>query len=172
MRAFLAAGFVILSLVGIPALAGVSDQGGDATPPAIIPVDEAQVRALVSESSGKVILLNVWATWCAPCIEEFPDLLKLRSAYVTSGLEVKFLSIDHPRKDIRAVQTFLRKMHVDFPTYIKTATNDESFINALHPDWSGAVPATFVYDRTGRLVQTRIDSQTYEELVALIKPLL
>jgi len=169
MRSFLSIGILSFILSGLPAQAGVPD--GTAQP-AVIPVNEEEVRSLVTHSVGKVVLLNVWATWCVPCIEEFPNLLKLRSTYAPRGLDVKFISIDQLQKSERAVQTFLKRMKIDFPTYIKSTKNDESFINALHPEWSGAVPATFVYDRSGKLVHTRIDAQTYEDFVGLIEPLL
>ncbi|MBM2844955.1 MAG: thiol-disulfide oxidoreductase [Bacteroidetes bacterium] len=169
MRACLSIGILSIILSWAPAQAGVP---GGTTQPAVLPVDEKEVQSLVTQSVGKVVLLNVWATWCVPCIEEFPHLLKLRSAYASRGLNVKFISIDHPQKSERAVQTFLKRMKVDFPTYIKSTKNDESFMNALHPEWSGAVPATFVYDRSGKLVHTRINAQAYEDFVALVEPLL
>ena len=161
-------GMMIL-LSGAPVRAGVPDGGAQ---PVILPVDEQSVQELVRRSLGRVLLVNVWATWCVPCVEEFPDILKLRTTYAPRGLDVQLISIDNSRKSLPAVRAFLKKMDVVFPTYIKSAKTDESFINALHPEWSGAVPATFVYDRTGKLVHTRVDAQTYSELVELVEPLL
>jgi len=162
------AGMMIL-LFGTSVCAGVPDGGAE---PLILPVDEQSFQEIVHRSSGRVLLVNVWATWCVPCVEEFPDILKLRTTYAPRGLDVAFISIDNPRKARAAVLVFLKKMNVDFPTYIKSAKNDESFINTLSREWSGAVPTTFVYDHNGKLVHTQIDAQTCNELVELVEPLL
>jgi thiol-disulfide isomerase/thioredoxin len=138
----------------------------------VIPLAGGDIPALIGQHRGKVVLLNVWATWCPPCIEEFPDLMRLRTEYRTRGLEVIFVSADDMKKSENKVRTFLLKQKVDFDTYVKSAGWDEEFITALHPDWSGALPATFIYDREGNLVHALVDSRTHEEFVSLIKPLL
>jgi thiol-disulfide isomerase/thioredoxin len=140
--------------------------------PQLIPVNETNVAKLVSERKGKVVVLSFWATWCTPCIEEFPHLLKLRKTFRGRGLEVVLVSVDHPVKKRNEVIDFLRKHRVDFPTSIKDTRKDDAFITAVSPDWSGALPANFIYDRTGRLVRSLVDEQTYEDLEAAVLPLL
>lgn len=135
-------------------------------------VDARAIKKLVAASRGRVVLINFWATWCAPCIEEFPDLMKLRKKYDRKGLDVYLVSVDDTRKVSGTVEPFLRRMKVDFPTYVKETDDDDAFIAAIHPGWSGAIPATFVYDREGRLVHVLIDSQTFEELERVVVPLL
>jgi len=139
--------------------------------PAIIPVDEASLRGIVDESRGKVVLVNFWATWCKPCIEEFPDLLKLRKEYGEEKFRLVFVTIDEPKKADREVRAFLRKMGVEFDTYIKNVKNDEAFINSVDSHWGGAIPATFIYNAQGRLVHSLVDEQTFDDLSVLIRPL-
>jgi len=138
----------------------------------IVPVDETALKHMVAGFKGHVVVLNFWATWCTPCREEFPDLLRLRRTYREKGLELLFVSIDNSKKSLPQVGTFLRQEKVDFPTYIKHTINDEAFINSVHKDWSGALPATFIYDRQGRLMHSRIDAQSFEQLSRLVVPLL
>jgi thiol-disulfide isomerase/thioredoxin len=138
----------------------------------IVPVDGPGVKRLVAAARGRVILVNFWATWCAPCKEEFPDLLRLRKELSAGGLEVILVSIDDQRDTAAQVQSFLRGSGVEFPVYIKRKGHDEEFINTIDPRWSGALPATFIYDRNGRMVQSLVDRQTYDGMLRRLKPLL
>lgn len=144
--------------------------GGDT--PAVLPVDVKGLETLRERAMGRVLLVNVWATWCLPCVEEFPDLVKLRTNAGPDGLDVEFISVDEPKTLKREVEPFLRRMGVNFTTYIKEKGNDEIFMEALHPDWRGAVPATFIYDRNGRLAHFQVEAGTYDEWLMTVRPLL
>lgn len=140
--------------------------------PALLPFSEKTITDVRTQNQGKVLVVNFWATWCKPCLEEFPDLLKLRALYSRQGVEVVFVSIDDDARAKQKVTAFLRRMKVTFPTYIKTTTDDERFINSIHTGWSGALPATFIYDRSGALRSSKIEETSFSELEAIIKPLL
>ena len=163
---------VLFWLLMLPAVAGSrAAAGAENDGPRIIPVDQRVVHTLLAGMHGKVVVLNFWATWCVPCVEEFPDLLKLRRVMADRGVEVVLVSIDAQR-DSAAVRRFLRRSGVEFPVYIKRKGNDEGFINAVDARWSGALPATFIYDRDGRMVRRVVDAQTYERLSQLVEPFL
>ncbi len=157
---------IALTLSG---LAAPSARGAD---PPIVPVDLAGVRQLVAASHGNVVLVNFWATWCVPCMEEFPAFLRLRREWGDKGLTVLLVSIDDQRDTATHMRPFLQRTGVDFPVYIKQKGNDEGFINGIDARWSGALPATFIYDREGRRVQRLIDQQTFEGLLRRLKPML
>ena len=140
--------------------------------PVLYSIDEKGFDALRAESKGRVLVLNFWATWCKPCIEEFPELLKLQRTYRSQGLDVIFVSIDDDAKVKQKVVAFLTKMKVTGRTYIKHTDDDEQFINAVHPKWSGAVPATLVYDANGRFVEMNVEQLNFFELEKIVKPLL
>jgi thiol-disulfide isomerase/thioredoxin len=118
-----------------------------ATPPAPMAATPEQLLAAIKDSNAKVTVVNIWATWCIPCREEFPDLLKLRRTYKDRGVAVLFVSGDFG-SERQAVVDFLAEQGVDFPTYLKTG-DDMQFINAFDPKWSGTLPATFIYDAHG-----------------------
>lgn len=101
-------------------------------------------------SKDKALLINVWATWCSPCIEEFPHIVALRNKY-QDDINVMFISADFTSDTMR-VKEFLKKQKVDWITYIKSGSESE-FIEALHPSWSGALPFTLVLSRDGNEVK-------------------
>lgn len=113
-------------------------------------VDPAQLRQLIASYNGKkTVLVNVWATWCLPCVKEFPDIVRLQKQHA-ADLQVLFVSVDSA--DARqAVETFLEKQGVDWTTYRKVG-KDQEFIDGLSSSWSGAIPATLIVDKEGKEV--------------------
>ncbi len=116
----------------------------------IIPVTAHELLNRVRDGKARVTVVNLWATFCQPCVEEFPDLVRLEKAYRDQGVRVFFVSVDFD-SELPAVRRFLQRQGVTYPTFLKAQDDDNAFITALHPDWSGALPATFIYDAQGRL---------------------
>ncbi len=115
----------------------------------LVDADVHAIKARINELVGdKPVLVNVWATWCIPCIEEFPYLMKLNNEY-GSEFEMILISGDFPeaREEARG---FLSKQGVDFETYFKTGKDNE-FIIALSDEWTGAIPFTMILNRDGSL---------------------
>lgn len=109
----------------------------------LILLDGPGVHALVRSTSGPVVVVNLWATWCEPCKEEFPMLLEVARKYESRGVSLHFVSMDFASERSSAL-AFLQSQRAPLPSYAKKG-KDDPFINAVHPDWSGALPATFVY---------------------------
>jgi thiol-disulfide isomerase/thioredoxin len=139
---------------------------------ALRPVDETGLQRLLERSRGKVVLLNFWATWCEPCVEEFPDLMKIAREFRPRGLEIILVSIDDPEEIEEKVRPFLQSQGVSFRTYLKEARDDEVFINTLDRTWSGAIPASFIFDREGVLVKKFVARQDYRAFAEVLQPLL
>jgi thiol-disulfide isomerase/thioredoxin len=115
----------------------------------VTPVTAADVQHLVHDSGAKAVLVNMWATWCGPCREEFPGLVRVARKYESQGLKVLLVSADDT-EDMASVKKFLAEEGVDFPAYLK-AEKDQAFIDGVGKQWSGALPATFIYDNNGKL---------------------
>lgn len=101
-------------------------------------------QPLLSSRPEPVLLVNVWSTWCEPCVAEFPELVAAAEGYAGRGLGVVFISTDAARKR-DAVRAFLRAQGAPSPTYVKVGS-DTAFVAAIHPEWSGALPATVLFD--------------------------
>lgn len=117
--------------------------------PKLLPVTAADVLAQVAEPGARATLVNVWATWCGPCREEFPGLLRVAHAREADGLRLVLVSSDFPEQ-WPAAKRFLAAHGVSGVSDVKHEA-DAAFIDALAPRWTGALPATFVFDGSGRL---------------------
>lgn len=121
-----------------------------------------QVLEAVRRPGATVVLLNVWATWCGPCREEFPDLVDLHRTHRDRGLRLILVSADFDDQ-LPQARRFLASQGVDIPSYLKVG-DDMHFINTLSPRWTGALPATFLYDGDGRLRYFREGKTTRQAL--------
>src|ERR1043166_8988326 len=131
---------------GVGVLAACPEPG--AAGPPVIPATSKNILLAVREPGAKVVLVNMWATWCGPCREEFPDIVKRAKNYRDRGLRVVFVSWDG---DDAVTRRFLAQRGVDFPSYIKAdSERDPAFIDAIEPRWTGEFPATMIYDGTGK----------------------
>ncbi|HEX8503045.1 MAG TPA: redoxin domain-containing protein [Pyrinomonadaceae bacterium] len=137
-----------------------SPRGAAATPtpaarPKVSEINEEQLKSLLGAGAGRArpLLVNFWATWCGPCREEFPDLVRVHGQYGAERLDFVLVSLDDPSDIETAVPQFLSEVRAHgFPSYLLHAADDGVAINLVDPTWSGELPATFLYDRSGALV--------------------
>lgn len=113
-------------------------------------INSDQMSALLASDTAAVKVVNVWATWCAPCVREFPPFLSLKQKMEHESVEMIFVSADFASERDSAIR-FLASQGVDFKTYWMRGDTNE-FINNLSESWSGALPATFVFNRRHELV--------------------
>ena len=133
-------------------------------------VTAAQVHERVRAPGARATLVNVWASWCGPCREEFPALVALADRERSRGLRVLFVSADF---DDQAPETraFLASHHAPGPWLVKTG-KDQEFIDGLDRRWSGALPVTIVYDPAGKPVQFWEGGADSARFAAAVEPLL
>jgi thiol-disulfide isomerase/thioredoxin len=115
-----------------------------------VTVTAPEVLARATRPGARATLVNVWATWCAPCREEFPALLEVARSRADQGLRLVLVSADF-EDQTATVRSFLGERAVSDTAFLKTG-DDMAFINTMSPEWSGALPATFIYDGDGRRV--------------------
>jgi len=115
----------------------------------LTPASPDELRKLLAAPGAKATLVNVWATWCEPCVKEFPDVLRAGRDAKARGVRTMFVSADFESERSNA-EAFLAKQGVDFTSYVKTG-DDQAFIDALSKSWSGSIPATMIYDAQGNL---------------------
>ncbi|MBZ0204464.1 MAG: TlpA family protein disulfide reductase [Ignavibacteria bacterium] len=133
-------------------------------------VDE--LKTVLEAGKGKVMLVNYWATWCIPCVKEFPELVKLYSAYKEKNFELVFISLDDISDKDTKLKQFLSKQGVDFTTYFGNFPKPEILMDYMDKNWQGEIPATFIFDKEGKPVKTILGAQSYEQFEAEILKLM
>ena len=132
-----------------------------AAPPSSAPVvtlpasvTDAELRAVsgapikLSSYSGKVLLVNLWATWCGPCRQEIPELVKLHKEFQSQGVEMVGLSTENPDDSAESVREFVQNYNVDYR--VGWSGPDVAVTLMQGRD---AIPQSFVISRTGRVVK-------------------
>lgn len=114
-------------------------------------IDADGIAKLVTGKSDKYRLVNVWATWCGPCIVEFPEIVKLQRMYGHRSFEVVTLSADSPDHGEK-VLAFLRKQGAVTRNLHYSGSDKDKLIDAVDEEWSGAIPHTILISPQGRIV--------------------
>ncbi len=127
------------------------------------PITVRELKELIGRDSGKVVLVNVWATWCKWCKEEMPSILALKKKLGPRGFTLVLVSADDPDILNDGVKPELRRLGIDFPSYIIAGSTDDEFIAGMNENWSGALPTSFIFDRRGSMVEMLVGEKTRTE---------
>jgi thiol-disulfide isomerase/thioredoxin len=129
--------------------------------------DESGKQVSFSEiSKGKPVLVNFWATWCAPCVRETPDLVELHNEYTSKGALVIGISTDRDDDALNLVSDFVKEKSVTYPIVIDNGELEEAF-GGLR-----GYPTTFYIDKDGNIVKKFIGIQTKEKFAGEFDALL
>ncbi len=157
-----------LKLLMIPAAMLALSIGGAAQQKrSLASVDAAGLQKAIAAQKGKVVFVNMWATWCAPCVAEFPDIVKLYQKYHAKGLEVIAVSFD---SDAPTAIPFLDKQKAEFINLLKDPEQDDgAFMKTFEPESIGALPDSWLFDRHGKkqvFVPGRFDPVEFDKRIA------
>jgi thiol-disulfide isomerase/thioredoxin len=113
------------------------------------PLTYDQFQQRLSAWRGRVVVVDVWATWCAPCLERFPRMVEMHRRYRDRGVQFVSLSVDNrdDRQALAEARRFLEQQQATFENYLL----DENILQAFEKLDIMGIPAVFVYDRAGRL---------------------
>jgi peroxiredoxin len=114
-------------------------------------IDAKGITELINNHSDKLRLINVWATWCGPCVEEFPDFVTMNRMYRDRGFEFVSISADDPEHKDKALK-FLQRNQASSPNYIFNTDDKYKLIEAIDPKWEGALPYTMLVEPDGKVV--------------------
>jgi peroxiredoxin len=123
----------------------------EAKPVTIAPASTGDFKTLRANSSGKLRLVNFWATWCAPCVQEMPEVQTVLRMYGHRAFEVVTASVNYPDEQPGALAT-LNKLHATSRNLILGSTDIYALLAAFDPDWNAAVPYTVLIKPNGEVV--------------------
>ena len=142
-------------------------------PDTVHPATAKQFEAVLEHHRGKVVVVNFWATWCIPCLQELPELDLLQERYADRGLVVLAISMDDPEKLEDRVRPFFAKRAPGLVSYLASAEGDSvEFVTALDPEWPGALPTTMFFGRDGELDNMHLGRMLYSEFEEVVLELL
>ncbi|RUL85282.1 redoxin family protein [Tautonia sociabilis] len=127
----------------------------DAEPVAIEPIGLEAVAELASNDTDDLLLVNLWATWCGPCVAELPELVTINRMYRQRDFRMITISLDDPEHRDKALDV-LRKHHVSSTNYILDADDRDAFAEALDPSWPGPVPYTLLIAPGGKVINRQV----------------
>ncbi len=117
-------------------------------------IDEAGIKDLVKNNSGKLRLINVWATWCGPCVVEYPEFITMNRMYRRRDFEFISISADDPAKKDKVLQ-FLQNQQSSVTNYLFSVDDKYKLINAIDTAWQGALPYTLLVEPGGKIVYAK-----------------
>jgi len=121
--------------------------------PKVTQIDNIALKKLI-KPSGKPLLINFWATWCDPCREEFPDLVKISVDY-KDKIDFITISMDDLAEIKRDVPKFLAEMKAEMPAYLLKSQSEDAAIMSVSKNWQGALPFTILFNEKGETVYFR-----------------
>jgi thiol-disulfide isomerase/thioredoxin len=143
-------------------------KGGAAKPrkpvAVVSPIDTEAHKWLLTKQRERPLLVNFWATFCDPCRDEFPDLVKIDKDYRPRSLEFVTVSLDDFSEIKTGVPKFLDSMNAKMPAYLLNVSDPEPAINMVDTRWQGDLPATFLYNEKGEVIYKHIGRVNTAEL--------
>jgi len=138
--------------------------------PKVTQIDQPGLKNLL-KPNGRPLLINFWATWCAPCREEFPDLVKIGTDY-KGKIDLITVSLDELSEINGEVPKFLAQMKSESPAYLLKTPDEEAAIEMVSKDWQGALPFTILFNAQGETVYSKQGKFKTDVLVAEIEKIL
>jgi cytochrome c biogenesis protein CcmG/thiol:disulfide interchange protein DsbE len=159
--------FAIFTVGLLGLSAGIFHQAIAAEAPHPNLIDTDQLKKEIASRHGNVVVLNLWATWCPGCVQEFPDLVKAAQADRAKGVSLLTISFDDAHSIDKAVVPFLSKNHLSTGIFVnkKGSQPEDTLISFLEPklpaDDPFGIPRTYIFDRQGKLVKVLVGAQSY-----------
>lgn len=155
-----------------PAAAPSTTTQPDAAPNTTIALaNREKVNGLLQAARGKVLVINVWATYCVPCIEEMPELAAFYKGRDPQRIEFLSLSADGAYALEDAVKPFAAEKQLPFPVYVLDELPPDELVKLIGAGasgWDGELPATFVFDATGALKKYWLERVHLNDLSASV----
>ncbi len=157
--------FILLAvLLTAQTFTAVSQTPSNQSAPAFVLKDLRGRTLRLSDYKGRVLLINFWATWCAPCLVEMPDLVKLQKEYESRGLQI--IGVNCPPTTRKSVKGVARKLKINYPILFGTDKVSDAYYA------TSVLPTTIIVDRDGKIRGRILGILAPEEFDRSVKPLL
>ncbi len=133
------------------------------------PISAAEFRTILEQERGKVVVLNLWATWCVPCLREVPDLIAVTNELQDAGVTLIGVAVDDPSPNAAQVESFRQKYFPSFRTFARQGAQMDELASVVDPAWNEVVPTTYIIDRQGKVATSIQGKKSAETFRALIK---
>ena len=121
-------------------------------PAILVPMDRDTLRGELSASEGRVVLVNLWATWCTPCLREIPDLLALEAELPASDFRLLAISMDDAYSE-GWVSEFKAKHFPTLVSFINAELDMDALVSVMDPVWNETLPTSYIFNREGEVVK-------------------
>lgn len=155
---------VCVGLLCLNSAAGASEQ--------LTRLDAEGLRSELEALNGRVVLVNFWATWCRPCLNEIPTLMKLQSDFGEQGFTLLAVSLDDAERDDETIKNFMDQWFRGFSTFLNTERYMDRMVSVIDPAWNEILPTTYLVSRDGSVAERIQGALTEEQFAAKIRLLL
>jgi len=133
-------------------------------------ISPPQLEQALKAEQGNIVVVNLWATWCAPCLVEIPDLMKLEKDLAELKVKLIGISVDEPRAaTLGQIEALRAQRFPGFNTYARDKTEVDTLVSVIDPAWNEVVPTTYILGRDGKL-KTRIQGKkSLDEFKAAVR---
>jgi thiol-disulfide isomerase/thioredoxin len=131
-----------------------------------------ELKPLLNRASDTTFIINFWATWCVPCIKELPDFEKLNAKYKDEKFKMILVSLDFKKSLESRLIPYVEKNELKAEVILLYEPDANAWIPQVDDSWTGAIPATVIYNSAQSFRKFREGSYTYNELNEIVKHLL
>jgi len=143
----------------------------EAVPARLRVVDAVGFTQELERMRGHPVFVNFWASWCEPCIEEFPALVQAAREWRPRGIAFVSISADEPG-DLRPVEQTLQRFGASFDSVLVASGDIDALIRHVDAEWMGALPASFLYDASGAKIRRELGPITVDRLTSWFRAVL
>ncbi len=127
-----------------------------------------ELEKILKNPENKLFVVNLWATWCAPCVKELPDFEKVAKEFNSSKVKFIMVSLDFPSEIDKQLLPFLKKNQISLDVKVMTDTDYDSWIRKVDKDWQGNIPSTLVFNNARKTRYFHSGEISESELKGLI----
>jgi thiol-disulfide isomerase/thioredoxin len=127
-----------------------------------------ELEKILSNSENKLFVLNLWATWCPPCVSELPGFINVAKAYDPSKVKFIMVSLDFPSQIDKELIPFLKKHNITLDVSVMMDIDYNSWVDKIDGEWQGDIPATLIFNNSRKIRYFHTGEISEPELKRLI----